>query len=583
MKFDLKSKARGLLSQWNTPAKGKYVTLKEICAYSVGGMGVQFLAAIANNIAMSAGCLLVGSVYGLTPIEMQTIAVITTIITLVLIPIRGMIIDNIQTKQGKFRPIILWTAIPVAIITVAMAYIPLDASHMTKVVLIAAGFILINIFYNQLLYMAYSSLVQVISPNSDERTGIVTISSILYSLAPTITGFMMPMMAEMANSTMADIAVYRIAFPIFGVLGLVFTFFAYTGTKERIVTSKARKVKVKFWHGMKSVCTNKYLWISTIQSWFVFARNASTMILNWVFVYQMQDNVAMALLTTLMGTASLIGMVATPFIVKFIGKRNLIIGAHAIFGIAFGLTFFAINNAALLLVLIYIANIANSTAIITGPALNADILDYQQWKTGERLDGFFSNIGIISSILGIATGYVIPFITESYGLLTNYEVLFDASVRAGLIRILAVVSLIGAGASLVPFIFYDLNEKKHRKIMQELKKRTLGEDLENGIITQEEYDEQLQLIVEVEAEMLKKDEKRDNKKKALKNKFKTKNSKNSEVETITEDAVIDEISNLEGESTKSAVTQVDTNEEIIKTVSQLKEENKDNESEGGNL
>ena len=76
MKLDLKGKIKWVTSQWSKPAKGNYVTIKEMAAYSIGGIGVQFIAAVVGYIAMSAGSLLIGSVYGLTPSHMQIIAVV---------------------------------------------------------------------------------------------------------------------------------------------------------------------------------------------------------------------------------------------------------------------------------------------------------------------------------------------------------------------------------------------------------------------------------------------------------------------------------------------------------------------------
>ena len=61
--------------QWSKPAKGNYVSIKEMAAYSIGGIGVQFIAAVVGYIGMSAGSLLIGSVYGITPSHMQIIAV----------------------------------------------------------------------------------------------------------------------------------------------------------------------------------------------------------------------------------------------------------------------------------------------------------------------------------------------------------------------------------------------------------------------------------------------------------------------------------------------------------------------------
>lgn len=561
---------RWFTTRWNTPAKGNYVSFKEIAAYSIGGMGVQFIAAVVNSIAMSAGCLLIGSVYGLTPTEMQIIAVVGVLVSLLIVPVRGMLMDNTKSKKGKYRPIILWASIPTALIAVAMAFIPLTASHMTKVAIIGVGFTLINIFYNQLLFLAYSNLVQVISPNSNERATIVSISSIVYSMAPTLTGLLMPIIAEVSGGSMIDIAVYRLMFPIFGAIGVLISFFAYFGTKERVVQKQTKTAaeKIPFKEGLKSALSNKYLWLYNIQQMLLFARNASVLILNWIFVYQLQNGYLMGLLTTLMGTASFIGMVTAPILVRFIGKRNLNILQNLVYGIAYGLTFFSSGNFWIMFVLIYIGNVANSTSIITNPTMNADILDYEQCRTGKRMDGFFGNIGIVTAVVGMATGFIIPQVTEAYGLLTNYDVLYDSVFRSNIIKILAIISFSGGILCCIPMLFYDLTEKKLRVMMCDLKKRTLAADLEAGNITQEEYDEKVKEIDEQEAIDSAKQAKIDAKKE--KRRAKLKGAKKADT-TPTAETEKDEVVEVEidGGADTTAVPTIDALQDEAKVIGEF--------------
>ena len=54
---------KGFFVHWNSPGEGDYVSSKEIVCYSVGGIGVQFVAAMCYTIAMQASCLLIGSEY----------------------------------------------------------------------------------------------------------------------------------------------------------------------------------------------------------------------------------------------------------------------------------------------------------------------------------------------------------------------------------------------------------------------------------------------------------------------------------------------------------------------------------------
>ena len=106
-------------------------------------------------------------------------------------------------------------------------------------------------FYDQ----AYTTLVQVMSPNSTERADVITISTFVYSLAPTILGFLVPILAGFTGG-LEHINAYRIIMPIFGIGGALIGLFSYTGTKERIIVAKDYTPKVPFFKGIGAGKTN---------------------------------------------------------------------------------------------------------------------------------------------------------------------------------------------------------------------------------------------------------------------------------------------------------------------------------------
>src|SRR5699024_9376042 len=113
----------------------------------------------------------------------------------------------------------------------------------------------------QFYYSQYTLLAYLISPNSQERANVITISSLVYSIAPTITGFIVPLIAEAFPGGQLDINLYRVIIPVFCGIGVLLTLIAYFGTKERVIVPREYKAKVKFWDGMKKCAKNKYLWI----------------------------------------------------------------------------------------------------------------------------------------------------------------------------------------------------------------------------------------------------------------------------------------------------------------------------------
>ena len=472
---------RFFVDNWKKPAEGNYVSGREVVCYSVGGMGVQFIAAMAAVVPLNASCLLLGSLYGITPNEFAIIGVIQALVLLVFQPLKAWLIDNTPGNQGKARPWLLWLSIPSAVLLSSLAFMDPSWPHMTMVIVVAVIYVVMNWIY-QFYYSQYTLLAYVISPNSQERANIITISSIVYSLAPTITGAVIPLLANLFEGGQLSLNLYRVIIPVFCALGVLLTMLTYFGTKERIIQPKEYKAKVKFWDAMKKCVKNKYLWIINITTWFQFGRIAVTGMITWVYVYILQNNNIQSLMTLVMGTASGIGMFVAPFVIKLIGKRNAAIIANFLAAGASALLIAFPNSLPLLFISCYLVMFGIAVQIITQPAMNADALDWQQYKTGDRYEGVSGNLGMIGQAIAMGTGLVIPAIQEAYGIGVggDYEMLYDAAVRAPMFRTLAILAAVCSAACAIPFFFWDLSEKKHRAIIEELKVRAEAQNIADG-------------------------------------------------------------------------------------------------------
>ena len=472
---------RFFVDNWKKPAEGNYVSGREVVCYSVGGMGVQFIAAMAAVVPLNASCLLLGSLYGITPNEFAIIGVIQALMLLVFQPLKAWLIDNTPGNQGKARPWLLWLSIPSAVLLSSLAFMDPSWPHMTMVIVVAVIYVVMNWIY-QFYYSQYTLLAYVISPNSQERANIITISSIVYSLAPTITGAVIPLLANLFEGGQLSLNLYRVIIPVFCALGVLLTMLTYFGTKERIIQPKEYKAKVKFWDAMKKCVKNKYLWIINITTWFQFGRIAVTGMITWVYVYILQNNNIQSLMTLVMGTASGIGMFVAPFVIKLIGKRNAAIIANFLAAGASALLIAFPNSLPLLFISCYLVMFGIAVQIITQPAMNADALDWQQYKTGDRYEGVSGNLGMIGQAIAMGTGLVIPAIQEAYGIGVggDYEMLYDAAVRAPMFRTLAILAAVCSAACAIPFFFWDLSEKKHRAIIEELKVRAEAQNIADG-------------------------------------------------------------------------------------------------------
>ena len=486
-KSNLKEKVsttwNNVVLHWKTPALGKYVSYKEIIAYGVGGMGVQFVMFFCSLIALSATSFLVGNTIGIKPMHLQYMAVASTIIGFGITIGRSYIIDSARFKSGKFRPWLAITGIPTVIIAVVFVWLPYETmSYMQKVIAVFLCYNLLQCFY-PFFQQAYTDLANVISPNSHERTDIVSVSSIIYSMAPSLTGLFVPMLSTLTGG-LNSITTYRIIHPLVAVVGLLLSYVAYAGTRERIIVAESHVTQFKFSDAFRAVAKNKYFWITSLAGWLGFLEGAVDVIVGWTFIYAYPDRMGLyGVATTLIGNAALWAMLICPIAIRVIGKRNLLIWCNVTNVVLIGLLYPLYNNIPALIILYYLNRFVNSFAIVYTPGINADMRDYQQYFTGERIDGMFGAVGIIGSFIGMFTGMVLPTIYQMLGL----EDMFD---------VLIIAAAIGAALNFVPYLFYDLTETKQRGIVKVLKIRAMFEDYGNGILRDESIVEAIDIIDE---------------------------------------------------------------------------------------
>lgn len=499
-KSNLKEKVsttwNNVVLHWKTPALGKYVSYKEIIAYGVGGMGVQFVMFFCSLIALSATSFLVGNTIGIKPMHLQYMAVASTIIGFGITIGRSYIIDSARFKSGKFRPWLAITGIPTVIIAVVFVWLPYETmSYMQKVIAVFLCYNLLQCFY-PFFQQAYTDLANVISPNSHERTDIVSVSSIIYSMAPSLTGLFVPMLSTLTGG-LNSITTYRIIHPLVAVVGLLLSYVAYAGTRERIIVAESHVTQFKFSDAFRAVAKNKYFWITSLAGWLGFLEGAVGVIIGWTFIYAYPDRMGLyGVATTLIGNAALWAMLICPIAIRVLGKRNLLIWCNVTNVVLIGLLYPLYNNIPALIVLYYLNGFINSFSIVYNPGINADMRDYQQYFTGERIDGMFGAVGIIGSFIGMFTGMVLPTIYQMLGLEDNYDVLEVASFREDMFDVLIIAAVIGAALNFVPYLFYDLTETKQRGIVKVLKIRAMFEDYGNGILRDESIVEAIDIIDE---------------------------------------------------------------------------------------
>lgn len=528
---------------WKTPPLGNYMNYKEIASLAGGGIGFKAIITCVEGMILSVGNNLIGNVIGIPPTQLYVIYILGVLASFPLTALRANIIDNTRNKKGKYRPYLMSMGIPTALLGIGFVWMPYEYMSLTLKCIVVLLFNIGFQFFYMFFYEVYTNYVVVLSPNSQERANVSSIKAVADSLAPSIVNAIIPILGRIiaGTDTLNDIRIYRFSYPPIIIIGMLLGIVAYVNVQEKIVQAKTHVVQIRFTDAFKAVAKNKYFWIISLAGWLGFLEGAYGNILWWLYNYQKACGAGgYSLIVTIYGNASFWGMILAPFMIKRFGKRNVLIITN-LFNILFIAAMYPViryvNPGAVIwivLICLFFNGVVGSFSHILTPALNGDIRDYQQYVTGERIDGMFSAVGLIGTVITLLTSSVLPTLYERGGINENaakalftpekisellskevitsekaaellagkfnaYDVLYDIDIFHHIIGILIVASVIGAAMNVIPYFFYDLSEVKQQAMIKVLKIRAMFEDFGNGSLQDEALVEAIDIIEEAKA------------------------------------------------------------------------------------
>ncbi|MDE6766925.1 MAG: MFS transporter, partial [Eubacterium sp.] len=368
----------------------------------------------------------IGNAIGISPTIMYIIYVVSIIISFPATAIRANIIDNARSKKGKYRPYMLSMALPSCLLVVGMVMVPYEkiSNQIIKAVIV----LLFNIgfqFFYMFFYDSYENLIMVLSPDTQERADVLTIKSVVYSLAPSIATAILPLVAQVAtNGDLYDMKLYRILYPPFAIIGVICAVYIFANTQEKIVQARTHVVQIKFFDAIRAVAKNKLFWVISLAGWVGFLENTYANMLQWCYQYHNENGISAGvytIVTMVVANANLWGMLAAPFAIRKWGKKKVLIVTNLVNAIFLAFLYPVVQaEPAKMIVYIAIVLFGNylmtSFGVILSPAVNADIRDYQQYITGERIDGMFSTVGLIGTVITMATSGIVPAVYEKLGI-----------------------------------------------------------------------------------------------------------------------------------------------------------------------
>ena len=396
---------------------------------------------------------------------------VTKVVDAVSDPVMGLIADRTTTKWGKFRPYLLWGAIPYGVLGYAMFANP-DLSDVGKLIYAYVTYTLMMLAYTA-INVPYSALMGVISPSSVERTKVASYRFICAFAAAWLIGtFVTPLKNILGGGNEA--VGFQLTMIIFAVLSVALFWITFATTKERVT---AVEIKSDIRRDLRAVLGNGpwiALFIAAIFTLMNIAvRNGSLM---YYFKYYVGDDGAQiflifdktAVFLSLGLMTMMLGITLTKTLCDYFEKRSLLIVLTILNAISMAAFYVTPPDQYWLMVVI---NCIGTFVIGPTPALvwamYADTADYGEWKTGRRTTALVFSSLQFAQKLGLAVGAGLTgVILGWFGFVAN-ELQSDASL-AGIRFIFSFIPAVLALLGTVSIFFYKINSKTVQQIEQDL-------------------------------------------------------------------------------------------------------------------
>lgn len=414
-------------------------------------------------------------------------------------PMMGMIADRTNTRWGKFRPYLLWMAIPFGVLSFAMFITP-DWGQDMKIVYAYVSYILATMAYTA-INIPYSSLMAVITPNPKERT---TLSQYRFFFAfigqLLITTFTLPLAKLLGNNPAhsgfnVDLGYsqalgYQMTMGVFGALSVVLLLITFLTTRERVVPPKEQKTS--FLDDLKNVSKNRpwliifsacIFWLihnmirnGMVAYFFDYVNGEGSNVL-WSFTigtFNLDFDQTTTFLTVV--TFGMIGgvLLCTPLKKYFDRKYVLIfitVGLAIVNAVFYWLPQ---DDFVLLCVVNTLWSILAGALPVFLFAMFADVADYHEWKFKQRATGLVT-AGIMFAIkLGVAIGgFLGLYLLGGYGYEKGAEI--TPEIIDGIKFLFSVIPAIFILICGIILLFYPVDEKLLETIEIDLNERKKSE------------------------------------------------------------------------------------------------------------
>ena len=338
--------------------------------------------------------------------------------------IMGIIVDRTKSRFGKCRPWILRMAIPFALAGILLFTVPSGLGNTAKLAYIFITYNLVSSVIYTAINVPYATLNSLITQDQYERSVLSIFRMILATTGTLIiTNLTLPLVEFFGN----NLSAWTKTFAVFGILAVIVFMITFTGTKERVVPAKdTKQEKVPFVKGISLLFQNKYWMMITITLVFIFINYSLNGGAAVYYAKNILHNSDMVGTMNLVANLVQIGvMFFTAFIIKKIGKRNMLIIGAVIYGLGFAMFGFVGTNMTGIIIACVLKGVGNAGISSCMFAIVSDTIEYGEWKTGYRTEGLINSASSFGFKVGNGLGSaILGWVIGAAGAGTGSEITF---------------------------------------------------------------------------------------------------------------------------------------------------------------
>lgn len=456
------------------------IKLKEKIGYGFGDMASSMFWKLFGSYLM----IFYTDVFGLPAAVVGTMFLITRIWDSLSDPVMGAIADRTTTKWGKFRPYILWGAVPFGIIGILTFTTP-SLGMTGKIIYAYVTYSLMMGIYT-VVNVPYASLLGVMSPNPKDRNTLATFRMSFAYIGSFIALLLFMPIVNMISGNSPDIVdqqhAWTMGVGVIAVICVVLFVLTFTLTRERVKPIKEKQAKLK--EDLRDLAKNRPWWIllgaGIAALVFNSIRDGATVYyFKYFIVEESFTNVSLfgfsfvfsGLYLAIGQAANIVGVVLAAPISNRIGKKNTYLGAMAIASIL-SVIFFWFSKEQLALIFIFqvLISICAGSIFPLLWSMYADCTDYSELQTGNRATGLIFSSSSMSQKFGWAIGSALTgWLLAYYGFQANQ--VQSAETLTGIKMFMSILPAIGTALSVIFISMYPLSEKKMEKIVSQLETR----------------------------------------------------------------------------------------------------------------